>query len=333
MNQIEPNRKANAVQFGVEKGDTSAPTLNFQAPISAQRQSDGVGLSALQAKLPALTAGELLEGPMINRSQPSAIRQAVTLRFSHVQALGRPVVRLAGWVNRPKPFDQTRAAQVKLHPPLGNSQPAHRPLLTRLDPDRSITLPPRQPVPTATASPLQMVQPAVPTVERYPPRLKPPGGRRFQQRSEGVVLAQPILNFVIKPKVAGEGGSAGAPDQTDQVNSLYPLVRFARPVAGHQRPGAGLGLVQRGIVDDQPAAGAVNTGLHFRPQRLAVRRQALQPARLGVRRRLILAVGMAAGRFPCAKHALRRYQKGDVILFGPCGSVHASDSSSCFSTA
>ena len=63
-----------------------------------------VALRPLQAKLPTLNAGELLNGTMINLNQPSAVSQKLTLGFAHSQPVGRPVVRVAVWVNGPKYF-------------------------------------------------------------------------------------------------------------------------------------------------------------------------------------------------------------------------------------
>ena len=77
----------------------------------------------------------------------------------------------------------------------------------------------------------------------------------------------------------------------------------------------------------------LNTGLHFRPQCRTVRRQALQQARVGVLRRFSLTIGMAAGSFNRAEHALGCHQKVDVLLFAAFGWVHNLDFTSFRSTA
>jgi hypothetical protein len=119
MSQVKANRNADNVQFSVENGHTSAPAMNFQAHIGAQRQTNVVALDALQAKLPTFNTCKLLERPMIHFHQPSTISQEVALRLSHTQATSGPVVRVAVWVNRPKYFDHAIAAQV-------NRQARHR---------------------------------------------------------------------------------------------------------------------------------------------------------------------------------------------------------------
>jgi hypothetical protein len=54
MSQIMPNRNANDVQFAMENGDMSVPTMQFQARLRPQRQANVVALRPLQAKLTAL---------------------------------------------------------------------------------------------------------------------------------------------------------------------------------------------------------------------------------------------------------------------------------------
>jgi hypothetical protein len=49
-----PNRNANDVQFAMENGDMSVPTMQFQAHLRPQRQANVVALRPLQAKLTAL---------------------------------------------------------------------------------------------------------------------------------------------------------------------------------------------------------------------------------------------------------------------------------------
>jgi hypothetical protein len=104
MSQVKTKRRAKNVQFVVENGQASAPAMLFQAQVGAQRQADGVTLRPLQAKLPTLNPRKLLQRPMRYLDQPSTVSQELALRLRHGQAISRPVVvvRVAGWVNRPK---------------------------------------------------------------------------------------------------------------------------------------------------------------------------------------------------------------------------------------
>jgi len=166
MSQVNTNGRANNVELAVENGQASAPALVFQAQVGPQRQADVVALRPLQAKLPTLNTRELLDRPMIHFHPPSAVSQEVALRFGHTQAIGSPGVRLAVWVNRPKYLDHAIAAQVYLHTAFRNIQIAHRLLLACFQTHLSIALEPRQPFPAEVAHQLQVLQAAVPTVER-----------------------------------------------------------------------------------------------------------------------------------------------------------------------
>ena len=66
---------------------------------------------------------------------------------------------------------------------------------------------------------------------------------------------------------------------------------LARPMARHQAHPADVGLVQRHVIDDQQPFVHLDTPLYFCPQRRAIRRQALQQARVGVMRGLSFASG------------------------------------------
>ena len=88
----------------------------FQPDIGAQGQTNVIALGTFESKLTTLHARKLLERSMIDFDQPSPIRQHLALRFGHVQAIGRPVVRVAVWVNRPKYLDQPITAQMNLQP-------------------------------------------------------------------------------------------------------------------------------------------------------------------------------------------------------------------------
>ena len=209
----------------------------------------------------------------------------MALGFGHAQAIGRPMFRVAVWVNRPKHLDHAIAAQMNRQAAGGNVQFTDRLLLSRLQADLSVAFQPRQPVPPEVAHQLQVLQAAVPTVERHQRRLKT---ARFALVSSMArkwsFLLKPSCGLVVQAKIAGQSSIAIRPHQTDEVDPLHHLVLFARPMARHQRHLAGIGLVQRRVVDDQQAFAAARYTAHFRPQRLTIRRQALQQARVGVMR-------------------------------------------------
>ena len=98
----------------------------FQAQVGTQRQPDVIALRTLPAKLSRLNARKLLDGALVNLDQPGTIRHELALRVGHRQATGRPVVRVAVWVNRPKYFDHAVTAQMHLQAAVGNVQIAHR---------------------------------------------------------------------------------------------------------------------------------------------------------------------------------------------------------------
>ena len=147
MSQIMPNRSTNDVEFAVADGHTSTPTMHLQTHIGAQCQADVVTLRTLDAKLSALNTRELLKGTVIDFDQPRPIRQELTLRVGHVEAAGRPMLRVAVRVNRPKHFHHAIAAQMHRQATVGNVHFAHRLLLSRQYADLSVALQPRQPLP------------------------------------------------------------------------------------------------------------------------------------------------------------------------------------------
>lgn len=73
------------------------------AQIGTQSQTNVVALCSLQAKLTCFNARKLLERTMIHFDQPGSVSQELTLSFSHLQTVGRPVIRVAMWVNQSQP--------------------------------------------------------------------------------------------------------------------------------------------------------------------------------------------------------------------------------------
>jgi len=333
MSQVKRNCGADNVKLAIEKGKSGAPAMVFQAQVGTQRQADVVALRTFQAKLSRLNASKLLEGAMIHLDQPSPIGVELALWVAHRQAAGRPVVRVAVWVNRPQNLDHAVAAQMHLQTAGRNRQRAHCLLLTDCQADLAVGLQARQPVPTAVAHQLQVVQTALPTVERHQRGLETARLGLLKHDAEMVVLAQAILRFVIQAVVAGQTGIPIRPHQADEVDPLHHCPMLTRPMAAHQRHLAGIRLVQRCIINDQHACTSLDTARHFDPQRVAIRWQTLQQARVGVVRRFVLPIWMAAGGFQGAKNPLSRNQKVDVVVFAAFRCVHPSDSSSLGSTA
>jgi len=112
MSQVKANYQANNVEIAVKNGQARTPAMIFQAQVGTDSQTNVVALCPLQAQLPTLNAHELLECAVIHFHQPSALSHELTLGFVHLHATGRPVVRVAVWVNGPKYFDEPIAAQV-----------------------------------------------------------------------------------------------------------------------------------------------------------------------------------------------------------------------------
>src|SRR5215211_5357678 len=110
MRQVKLDSSTQNIEFAVENGNARAPAMIFQPHISPQGQANVVALRPLKAKLPALDTGELFEGTMVNFDQPRPVYQHFSLRFRHVEAVGRPMLRVAVWVNGPKHLHQPIAA-------------------------------------------------------------------------------------------------------------------------------------------------------------------------------------------------------------------------------
>ncbi len=83
---------------------------------------------------------------------------------------------------------------------------------------------------------------------------------------------------MVDAEVHGQELLAVGPQQGHQVDALHHLVVLARPVPAHQLDLRPVGLVQRGVVQDEVATLKVHQVLHLLPQRLAVRGLAQQKA-------------------------------------------------------
>lgn len=97
---------------------------------------------------------------------------------------------------------------------------------------------------------------------------------------------------------------------------------FSRLMPGHQPHLAGVGLVQRRIVDHQHAPGWVHMRRDLLPQRVRVWLQPVQQPAKGVMRRRGLKLQRHSGRLRTAVSPRRGNQKLDVIGFGAFGGIH-----------
>src|SRR5690606_10992934 len=131
MGKIVANGKANDVELAGADGDASFPAMKFETDICSERQADVVALRTFEAKLSSFDACELLERPMVDFDQPGSIGKQFALGVGHGQATGRPVVRVAVWVNRPRHFDHALTAQMHHQAVWRDVQIANRLLLPR----------------------------------------------------------------------------------------------------------------------------------------------------------------------------------------------------------
>jgi hypothetical protein len=133
--------------------------------------------------------------------------------------------------------------------------------------DQSIAFELGQPDPTEAVNGFQVGQTAVPTVKQDTLRFKTSG---FSQRQHGlkmIILAQPVIFFVIHPVMTGNMAFAIAPHQVDQVDPGHDPMMFAGPVPTDQLNLLGIVFVQGGVVQHQDPLLAVHLLLGLSPQR------------------------------------------------------------------
>jgi hypothetical protein len=121
------------------------------------------------------------------------------------------------------------------------------------------------------------------------------------------------------------GSSDPAPRATTarSVDALNNAMMFARPVAMHQGNLAGIVFVQRGIVNDQQPARAVDKQLGLLPEPRRIWLKPLKKSVHGIMRGPMRRVRLHTGGFATRDHVRCGDQEIDVIEISHFGHIHA----------
>jgi len=323
MSQIQSHRRTDYSGFGIKPGAAGAKPMSFKADKCPDRQTDMIALRHFEPELTTFNTGELFDPAMIDLDLPGIQGVKGGLFDGHVQAAGCPIFRVAVFGDRPKHLDPAIPLEMNLHTLGRDEDLANRPVAAAIGADFPVLLELGQPVPAHTADELQIGQPRVPTVERHQLWLKATLASLLDHLLKMVILAQSVLALVVDPKVTRQTALSVGPHQRYQVDALHYFMMLSRPMSADQRHVPGIWLVQGTVIDDQYPSLQVHQRLHLLPQTLAVGRQALQQARVGIMRWGLLFSRVCLRGSHAAKYRLGSDQKVDVMHFVAFGPVHA----------
>lgn len=189
---------------------------------------------------------------------------------------------------------------------------------------------------------LEILQTGIPRIKRHTRRSQ---ATRFGRANHsatvvvfGVVSSVGIGVDIINAKVQRHNRAAVvavvaavalSPNQRQKIDAANHTSMLAAPMARNQIYLLRIGLVQRGVVENQQTAfghgatRAAQDSLRFDPQRLWIKRSSCQQARVGVMSGVFQAVGLALSGLDTTKGGLSRQQKLDVVTFCAAARVHA----------
>src|SRR4030067_3193809 len=267
MSQIQTHSRTDNTRLGFEPRDTGMKPMCFKSNKCPDRQTDMVALRNFEPVQSTFHPSELLEATMVDLNLPGIQGMEGSLLNGHVQAAGGPVCSVAVCAARPKHLAPAISFEVNQTPLRWNEDLADRTVTTAIRANFPIALELCQPVPFQTAQQFEIGQPAIPTVKRNQFWLKAALVGLFDHVLKVVILAQAILDLVIKSIITRQPTFAICPDQRNQVDALHHGVVLARPMPTNQRHMRCIRFVQRRIVDDQYAFRQINQLLHFLPER------------------------------------------------------------------
>src|SRR3989304_918838 len=253
MSQIQTHSGTDNARLRFKPRDTCLKPVSFKANICTDGQANVVTLRDFEAVLATLDTGKLFEATMVDLNLPGIQGVKGSLLDGHIQAAGGPVFRVAVCADCPKNLDPAIPFEVNQTSLNWNKDLADRTVAAAVDTDFPVALELRQPVPFQAAQQFEIRQPAVPTIKHHQLRLKSTLFGLFTHVLEVVILAQTILDLVVKPKITRQPTLAIGPHQRDQVDTLHHGMVLARPVPTDTRHLQGIRFVQSRIIDDQHA--------------------------------------------------------------------------------
>ena len=151
------------------------------------------------------------------------------------------------------PKDLDHSITFEMHDPafLADLDVLNSPVARIVRIDMTIGLQARQPAPVESAQAFEVGQTAVPTVKADIIGRETPLVGLLEHRPEVIVLVQTARGLVIDPTIDRKTGASIGPDQTGEVNPSYGRFVFAAPVPADQIDEAGMGFIERAVINDQ----------------------------------------------------------------------------------
>lgn len=316
-------RWPNDIQLGVKPTGAGGEPMMFEAQKRADCPTNVVALCPRTPTRTPFCRTLLLEPAMILLNRPDLLGHLRTLAHGHRQVACRPVFRVTVWGINPKYQDKAIAFEMHAGTGFTDRTLRERALARSIGVDLAVRLEPGQPRSAVVADGLEIGEATVPTVEGHIARLKATrlGGRKH--RTKVLVLGQRVDGLIKQPIVARDGGITVTPKQGQQIDARDNAMLFAGPMAMDQFDGAGIRLVERGIVADQQAGLPVDMLLSLTPKRQGVGFEPLQQACERIMRGAAGAIWLHAGGFGTRNHTRRSDKKIDVIEIGDFRFIHS----------
>lgn len=288
------------------------------------RHSDVISLCASRSGLGLVNPAALLQAPMIILDRPTQVGVLQASQLVHAQVVGCPVRNVTVWGDNLEDQDQTETLQVDRCARRRDRGRADGTTALTVEIDQPIRLQSGHPEPTMSAYGLEVFEAGVPTVEQDITWGKATCFRHVEHGEEVVVLGQAVVGFVVDPVVTGDASIAVGPEQGDEVDAPDDGVMFAGPVAIDQFDLFGVGLIERGIVEDQDAFVALGDRLGLAPKGLGVGLKPIEQAGKGIVSRCNWGVGLHSSGLRTTERGERGHKEINRVHIPAFGRAHVS---------
>jgi len=294
-----------------------------QGAPGANTQPDVIALRPPRLHHYVLNVAGALERAVIHLDAPTHLPVLQPLHLIHRYVIRGPVLHLTVRGDDPEHARQSVPFYPHLRARLAQVAVAHGSIPGAVHVDAAIALQLCQPAPTAVPHQPQVVSRRIPTVEQHAFRREPALFGGEQHRGKVFVLGDAIVWLVEHAPVARHHGVPIRPHHRHQVDAIHHGVMLARPVPVYQLHLARVRLIERGIVENEHAACALNLSLHLLPERGGVGFQAVQQPREGVVGERTPVMRLYPHCLSRAHDTRRRDQELDVVFVTAAWCIHA----------
>jgi hypothetical protein len=316
------NGRTNDLELALKPTCAGGNAMMLQPQKRANGPADMIALRNCFAASTSLHTTKLLQPTMICLDRPDLPRQRLALVHRQSQVTRGPVFRVTVWSVDPKYQDKAIALEMHARARLANGTLREWSIARAIRVDLTIGFQAREEVPAVRADGLEIGQRAVPAIEGHIARLKTAVFGGYEHGLEVIVLGRTIERLVKQSVIARDGVLAITPQHCQQIDARDDPMVLARPMPMHQFDFVGIRLVQRGVVEDEQAAGAVNRLLGFAPEWRAIRFKALKEARERVMGSTAWPFWLDACGFGTRDHLGCGEKKVDVVQISHFGCIH-----------